>query len=230
MDLEALQLCSRFAIQPNKLGYCGLPTAHQKFLDCLKNKKCDGVEQEIKQFIVLHPYLKTISEITGLGEFSSPVIESYWYGNDLLEQVTVKNYPLLLANLKRQGVPDFLIAEISTKPLNTFIPIHLFNILFVGVGKASGSVPFNLESINNCMIRWGKVTAINSEYQIKTVILNSEFKLVPTTQKVSLNSSLVDDLKIGDRVTLHWGGIADRPTSKQLKNLKHWTTKLLTNL
>jgi len=158
--MKALQLCSCFALQPNSLGYCGRDSAPAKLSQCIIKGECDGVIEELEQFIVLNPYLQTISEITGHDPFSYEVIEAYWLGNDLLNQIKTQHYDLLVKNLADNGVPDFLIEEIQNKKPKQFIPIHLFNILHVGVGKASGSVPFNLDSINNCMVRWGKVRSM----------------------------------------------------------------------
>ena len=41
-----------------------------------------------------------------------------------------------------------MIDELRESPPKKFIPTHLFQVLHVGVGKASGSVEFNLETIN----------------------------------------------------------------------------------
>ncbi|MDO8515049.1 MAG: hypothetical protein Q7S14_00985, partial [bacterium] len=62
------------------------------------------------------------------------------------------------------GVPDWLVDDLKNHPPKKFIPTHLFQVLHVGVGRASGSVPFNQETINNCMVsvqngaayHWGK--------------------------------------------------------------------------
>src|SRR5664279_4791369 len=139
MDKRALQLESRFSLPPNSLGYCGQNTAAAKFKQCIIDGQCDEVGQEVTKFIVLHPYLKTLAEITGQPMLSYPVIESYWIG------------------------PDLLIDELAQKKPKKFIPSHLFQVLHVGVGRASGSVPFNIQTINNCMIRWGKVNKIKED-------------------------------------------------------------------
>jgi hypothetical protein len=78
---------------------------------------------------------------------------------------------MLLRYFKKQGVPDFFIDELKMKQPEIFIPNHLFQVLHIGVGKASGVVPFNLKSINNCMIRWGKVKKISQNKA--TISLNS---------------------------------------------------------
>ena len=160
MDIKALQLEARFSLPPNSLGYCGKDSAAEKFKECIIHGKCKDVEEELKHFIVLYPYLETIAEIANLPVFSYEVIESYWIGSDLLKKVKPEDYDLLLKNFKKQGVPDSFIKELQQKPPKVFIPNHLFQVLHVGVGRASGAVPFNLKSINNCMIRWGEVVKL----------------------------------------------------------------------
>jgi hypothetical protein len=160
MSIRSLQLLSHFALPPNKLQYCGKNSAAKAFADCITKDKCNQVKKETKHFIVLWPYLKTIGEATNKDPFSYDVVEAYWYGNDLLKQIKPSHYQLLLKNLQTQGVPKFLIDELKEKPPKKFVPIHLFNILHVGVGRASGAVPFNLKNVNHCMIRWGEITNI----------------------------------------------------------------------
>ena len=89
MDKKALQLISRFSLPPNALGYCGKDSAPEKFKRCVIEGKCAGLEKELKNFIVLHPYLKTISKITGKDLFSFQVAEAYWLGNNQLKKVKI---------------------------------------------------------------------------------------------------------------------------------------------
>lgn len=236
MDQKALQLCSRFALTPNKLGFCGTESAPVKLQNCILKGDCKGVESQLRKFIILNPYLQTIGEITNLDPFSYEVIEAYWFGNDLLKICKPEHYYLLLKNFKIQGVPNFLIKELKTKEPKVFIPIHLFNILHVGVGRASGSVPFNLNSINNCMIRLGKILEINKKNQKLKINLNSlsklktGFKLVFKNKIFSFNPQFTPNLKIGDTVSVHWNFIPKKLTQKEEKNLKFWTKKLTNSL
>ena len=157
MDKRALQLESRFSLPPNSLGYCGQNPAAANFKQCIIEGQCNDVGNEVTKFIVLHPYLKTLAKITGHQCFPTRVIEGYWIGNDLLKKAKPQHYELLLENFAKQGVPDFLIDELAQKKPKQLFPTHLFQVLHVGVGRASRSVPFNIQTINNCMIRWGKV-------------------------------------------------------------------------
>ena len=234
MDIKALQLCARFALQPNQLGYCGKDSASTQLQRCLLTGNCDGVESELEKFIVLHPYLQTIAQITGKDKFSYVVIEAYWLGNDLLKLCKPKHYQLLIKNLETQGVPPWLISEIKAKQPKAFIPIHLFNILHVGVGRASGSVAFTPYSINHCMLRWGVVKKIiddkEKKAEVKLIYLenkNHGFQFITKTETVQVTQLLTPNFKIGDRVIAHWRWVAKKINQREKAQLAFWTKQLL---
>lgn len=234
MDATALQFESRFSLPPNSLGYCGRNTAAGKFKKCIKTGVCAGVEKEVSKFIVLHPYLKLMSAISGKQRFSYDVFESYWLGNDLLKKAKPEHYDLLLKYFLEQGVPDFFVEELRKKRPKAFIPSHLFQVLYIGVGKASGAVPFNLESINNCMIRWGKVEEIKDQRsKIKINSLKNyydKYKLTTVSETIRFDPLLVPELKIGDTVAVHWGMIIKILGDNEAKKLDYWTKKVIENI
>ena len=232
MKDSALQLESRFSLSPNSLGYCGKKSATAKFKTCIINSRCDGVKDELKNFIVLYPYLKTLGKIINQPFSSYLVIEGYWLGNAELKKAKQNDYLLLLENFKKQGVPDFFIEDLKIKKPKKFIPIHLFHVLHVGVGKASGAVPFNLESINNCMIRWGTVQSLSKKEAM--VILNSlklkkpsAYSLTQIKTSIPFNQKFTPGLKAGDTVAVHWNMIVKKLNKTEENNLKFWTNKVL---
>ena len=234
IDVKALQLGSRFSIKPNSLGYCGRKSAVTITENCVTNGKCKGVEKEFSNFIALNPYLETLSKITGLSKFSYPVIEAYWLGNNELQKTKPEDFEVLLNNFTKQGIPDYFVKELKNKELKIFIPFHLFQVLHVGVGKVSGSVPFNLESINNCMIRWGKVkNIVNHKAVVELNSLKKEknkYVLIQTEEKISINPDFTQDLKIGNIIAVHWKMIAKTLNKREEKNLSFWTKKVLKTL
>ena len=246
MDIRALKLTSRFALPPNSLGYCGKNTAPEKFKKCAVSGICDGVEEEIGKFIVLCPYIKTIASITGLPLFSHKVMEAYWLGNDELKRARPKHYKLLLKNFKKQGVPEWLVKELVEKEPKKFIPTHLFQVLHVGVGRASGSVPFSLESIKNCMIRWGKVKKIKGtkmEIDLSSIKpfsprhseVHEPKNLVPYELTIEMKTltfsrKFLGEIKVGDAVAVHWGQVVKILTEQETKKLAYWTNAVLKSL
>jgi hypothetical protein len=228
---KALQLASRFALPPNSLGYCGKDSAPEKFKRCVISGDCIGVEEEIEKFPVFYPYLKTIAEITDKPIFSYEVIESYWLGNDCLNQAKPEDYSLLLDKFLKQGVPNFFVEELRSEQPKEFIPMHLFQVLHVGVGRATGAVPFNLNSSNQCMIRWGKVTHIkNNTATIDLNSLNKEnkkYKLTIKSESHQFIPEFVPNLKIGDILAVHWKQVIKKLTTKEEKKLTFWTKKVI---
>lgn len=231
MNKKALQLACRFSLPPNSLGYCGQNTAPEKFKRCVIDGMCEDIEQELEKFIVLNPYLETLFQITKRAKFSYQVIEGYWLGNDELKKSKAVHYQKLLDNFAKQGVPDWFVRELQTKIPNVFIPHHLFQVLHIGVGKASGSVPFNLESVNNCMIRWGKVIEIKKNELVAN--LNSlektggKYKLIQKKWGAKFIKGFLPKLKLGDIVAVHWGQAVKILTPKEVTQLSFWTREVL---
>ena len=234
MDTKALQLASRFSLAPNSLGYCGKNTATQRFITCIQSGHCQLVEDELRKFIVLHPYYKTIAKIAKQPLFSYKVIESYWIGNDLLTKAKPEHYDILLEAFQTQGVPEWFVAELRQNRPSFFIPNHLFQVLYIGVGKASGAVPFNISSINNCMVRWGYVKEINRSHL--TVLLNSlkkrgrRYELVKKRTRLKIDTKIIDQIKLGDCVGVHWQMVVKKLNKAEENKLEFWTKKICSSL
>ncbi len=237
MDIPALQLTSRFSSAPNSLGYCGLNSAQKTFYDCLVNQQCDNVPHEVLHFKGLYPYLSTIAEVTNKHFLDYEVVEAYWLGNDLLAKFKPEHYEILLKHLAAEQLPEFFITELRQRPPRTFIPLHIFNVIHVGVGRITGSVPFNLDSINNCMIRWGTVEIINHDQETANIILHSLKSSQPNQYAVDLQPSTITftpefhpNLKTGDIVAAHWGQLVKILTIQEQQHLQFWTEKILTDI
>lgn len=231
MQSKALKLASLFSYSPNHKGYCGRDSAGDAFTQCITKSKCDTVSQELKHFIVLYPYLKTIATLAGLSPFDYKVIEAYWIGNKLLEDMPMSGYEILLKEFKKQGVPPWLIDSLKKKKPEKFIPNHLFQVLHVGVGQASGSVPFDLKSINSCMIRWGEVTT-RSEEGIELMLTKltkskERYKLTSVKEKYSIDACPFFSPRVGDTVAVHWGHVVKKLTKREETNLTYWTKQTL---
>jgi hypothetical protein len=229
---KALKLESRFSLPPNSLGYCGKETAAYKFKDCIINGNCKGVKSEVKNFIVLNPYLEFLSKITGKNKFDYDVIEGYWIGNNILKKAKSKDYLLLLKYFLKQGVPEFFVDELKEKVPEKFIPSHLFQVLHVGVGKASGAVPFNIKTINNCMIRWGKIQSVSqNKVKIKLNSLKSnsknKYKLTTLIETIHYDNKITGELKITDTVAIHWGMVIKKLTKTEEKKIDKWTNEVI---
>jgi len=234
MDKKALQLTCRFSLPPNSLGYCGQNSASERFKKCVINGACNDIKKELEKFVVLNPYLETLSHITKRDKFSYKVIEAYWLGNDDLKKSKIIHYQKLLDNFAKQGVPDWFVNELKNKIPKVFIPHHLFQVLHVGVGRASGSVPFNLESINNCMIRWGNVIDIKNGELVANLnsleISRGKYRLTQKKCWTKFIDDFMPKLKLDDIVAVHWGQAVKVLTPKEVTQLSFWTQEVLKNI
>jgi hypothetical protein len=151
-----------------------------------------------------------------------------------LNKAKPEHYEILLENFSHQGVPDWLIAEMRLKPPRTFIPTHLFQVLHVGVGRASGAVPFNLESVNNCMIRWGEVKQIHDNHaEVSLYSLEktkSSYNVKPKQESVQFSPEIIPGLKIGDIVAVHWNLAIKILSSDEVARLSYWTDTVIHSL
>ncbi|MBU1970543.1 hypothetical protein KJ605_02095 [Patescibacteria group bacterium] len=232
MDLKALQLACRFSLPPNSLGYCGRDSAAGKFKTCVTDGVCKDVEKELEKFIVLNPYLITLSAVLKKPKFSYGVVEAYWLGNENLDQIQLGDYQLLLDNFLKQGVPSWLIEDLRARPPKTFIPHHLFQVLHVGVGRASGSVPFTLSTINDCMVRWGRVEKINDHHELLVDLVSLDKQAgsyLLTNQRVAAKSvsGFLPGLRVGQMIAVHWQQAVKILTLKEINQLAFWTQAVI---
>ncbi|MBN1162881.1 hypothetical protein JXA34_04030 [Patescibacteria group bacterium] len=226
---KTLQLLSRFALPPNSLGYCGKDSAVEKLKKCITSGVCDAVEKEISKFIVLYPYLKTISEISNRDVFDYKVVECFWLGNDLVKRAKPKHYDLLIKNFSSQGVLESVIEDLRINTPKVFLPFHLFQVLHIGVGKCSGSVPFNMDSVNNCMIRWGEVEKITKSHVLVNLysltVKKGCYHIIKKREKFSFDPEIIKGVKLGDMVSVHWRVPNKILEEEEIKNLEHWSCK-----
>ena len=230
-NVKALKLASRFSLPPNALGYCGGEDAPSKLLECIKTEDCTDVEKELEGFIVLNPYLKTIAQVTNKGKFSYEVIEAYCIGNNLLKEFKNDDYDLLLENFLIQGVPDWFVEELREDRPKNFIPNHLFQVLHIGVGKVSGSVPYNNDTINNCMIKWGEVIKVgDNTVDIDLVVLPEDRKITSSVSNVPYSRDVTPKITVGNIVAVHWNQVIMVLSKDHLKKLSFWTKEILDKL
>lgn len=236
--MDGLLRCSKYSFGPNRLHYCG-PDANREILGYIQSGAGDlGLETLMKAFKTLFPYLKFIAGANGIRDpFNNKVVEAYWIGNELLETIEKKNfYRHLLEDhelKKKVGVKAF--EEITDKIRDGAVPHHSFHVF--NVWKRTGNLErtHTLESMGSCRISWGKVEKIDGP----SIFVSSEplvyengkiFLGNPTTKKITRNLGSdfdIEQLKIGDIITTHWGVPCEIITPNQALMLKKYTNKHL---
>jgi hypothetical protein len=231
-------LFARFAYPPNSLGYCG-PDDHLALLEYGAAGVSDGgLLQLARAFEGAWPYLELIAAANGIDDpFHERVVEAYWVGNRLLEQVSL---PLLGASLEerfRTRVGRHWPRLVDSVPVGA-LPHHSFHVfgVYPWVGQLrAGMVNEPLEVLDRCRIRWGRVVkTAGDQVEVRSRRLTWDrgcLKLGPIRHEwaTAARSGLgfVSDLQPGDWVALHWDWVCDRLTTSRLRALQHYSNRQL---
>ncbi|KKR08550.1 MAG: hypothetical protein UT32_C0001G0070 [Parcubacteria group bacterium GW2011_GWC2_39_14] len=235
---NGLLTCARYAFMPNRLQYCGGPNNEELFAYNTENVSDPGLSALLKEFQTLFPYLKLIAESNKIKDvFDARIVEAYWLGNELLENVSMKRlYSHFVdgLHLKKKLQPKDLELLMGKIPRGA-IPHHCFHVLNIYFRTGHLAVPHTLESMDSCRIGWGKVKKISENDLIvetqRLVYENNRLKLSETIDKnISfklLHKSFLQNPTIGDNISYHWGWACDKITEKQKTNLKKYTQACL---
>lgn len=225
------ELAARFSYITNALRYCGPSNAADAFVTYFKTKSNkDIVEDALKKFEGLYPYLSSIAKKNGRHFCDYDVVEAYWIGNALLDVFTDDDLKEIILALAKRGLPKSHADKLIKNLPPGMFPHHDFNVLYVGVGMTSGTVPTTLQNMENCRVSWGTVTQILPQ---KLIVSSQELKL--DNKKLILQDALksveyksdILSVKKGDIVAMHWGFAVCVLSPLQQKNVQEYTVKLL---
>jgi len=162
------QLFARYAYPPNELGYCGPDDA-----SVLLRRGSLDAEQQIarhaRQFEGAWPYLEIIASAAGIADpLDVRVVEAYWIGNDLLDNVDPES---LVAQLQERFVGQ---TGASWVPGSAHHSFHVFAVYpWVGLlrrGTGTGTGTGNdvalsvLEQAGSAGARWWPCRASGRRY------------------------------------------------------------------
>src|SRR3989338_630924 len=178
MDSKGLLLCSKYSSAPNFFGYCG-PEENSNLIDHLKDKVADReVEIILSQFDTLYSYLKLISiENKILDPFEQKVVEAYWIGNSLLDNISNRDYAYFLQeelDLEKK-MEKIKFHRVKAKILSKkFYPHHAFHVF--NIFKRTGHLNSNhtVDTMDSCRIGWGRI--VNFGQNQKSKIKNQNYK------------------------------------------------------
>lgn len=192
----------------------------------------------MKGFKTLYPYLKFIAEANNIRDpFDNKVVEAYWIGNELLETIERKKFyhHLLEDQQIKKLIGSKAFDEVIEKIREGAVPHHSFHVF--NIWKRTGHLEreHTLESIDSCRISWGEVKKVDgpSIFVLTEPLVYSEGKILlgaPINKKITRNLESdfdIEQLKIGDIITTHWGVPCEIITAAQALTLKKYTLKHL---
>lgn len=240
MNKQGLLLCAKYSVAPNYFGYCG-PDKNLNLIDHLKENIVDKeIEHILSEFETLYLYLNLIAkENKIIDPFDSRVVEAYWVGNSLLDNLSNRNYAYFIQEkLQMDKKLGKKYQNLKQKILtHKFYPHHNFHVF--NIFKRTGKDPsfHTLETMDECRIAYGKFKAKSLK---RKVILIETKPLIIEKNKIKIGNLITREIKIdykgkrfikelnvGDWVSFHWGFVCDILTDRQVKNLEHYTKKAL---
>ena len=231
---QGILRCARYAFMPNKLSFCGPDKNKDLFYYCQNQEVDHGLNLILKEFQVLYPYLKFIAQSNQLKDpFDEKIIEAYWLGNQLLDNVNksrLYNHLLDEQQLKKKLNKKLLKKVVDKIPLGAK-PHHSFHVLSVWKRTGNLDVMHTLNSMDLCRISWGKIKKIdlpNLEVEYQPLVLeNGRLKLGSIIfQKVLTeinNSGFIEKPRLGQWISFHWGFACEVLNNYQVANLKKYT-------
>ncbi len=233
-EWSGLQLFARYAYPPNERGYCG-PDDHLALLEYRTSGLIDGGLAELaRAFHGPWPYLRLMADKTGAGgPFSERIVEAYWVGNDLLDQVDVLDFGNTVEERFKSRVGRRWPGMAEAIPGG--IPHHSFHVFvtypWVGLlAQSDRGEPLRI--LDQCRIRWGQVVAVEGD----TAVVRSR-PLTWDGTRLDLGASRVESvvgghgfakpLKPDEWVSMHWGWMCDRLGPRQLADLQRFSGRQL---
>ena len=232
-SIDGAGLFVRYAYPPNRLGYCGPDDVAALAQYGAAGVSDPGLRSLVTAFDGAYPYLELIAAAARIPDpLDRRVVEAYWVGNRLLMSVDMGLLGRSITERFRARAGrrwDRLAEAVWAGGL----PHHSFHVFavypWVGLMR-EGRIDEPLHVLDRCRIRWGQVHSIDGDsVRVESRPLEwAAGRLVlgePIEELVSLSPGASAD--VGDWVSLHWEWVCDRLTTRQLADLRGYSSRHL---
>lgn len=239
IDTSGALLFGRYAFAPNRFGYCG-PDDHPAMLQYVSQRAADqGLIELERQFDGAYPYLRLIALCNNIADpFDHRVVEAYWIGNDLLEQVAASPFYESLRLRFNKLMSDNSFGWLASKLEFGARPHHNFHVFEVYRRKGTlhdNRATVGLARMDSCRISWGRVAELDGAEMIverpELVIQEGKFALTePQPKRVTRQiegRGFADNAQPGDFVSVHWDWACEKLTPSKLQRLIANTNRYL---
>lgn len=220
----------RYAFMPNRLEYCGGEDNRALFEYGIEGVTDGGLPPMLQRFTGALPYLRLIATANQIRDpFDPRVVDAYWIGNSLLDNVEVRQlYDSLLDRFGKQLEGRTRQVILGKAPAGAR-PHHSFHVL--DVHSRLGELEHSLDTLDNCRISWGQVVRVEGHELVvsRQTLGISDGKLalgVPQPERVLRQvegRGFADDAQPGDWVSLHWGWVCEVIAEPQRQSLERYT-------
>lgn len=224
MSDEGALKFARYAYPPNELGYCGPDGAHEM----LAPGAVAEIERRARLFDGAWVYLEFLAGVLGTDDpLSTPVVEAYWIGSDLLSAVD----PAALVDhltVAFDGQVGGTWRE-SAARARAHHSYQVFEVYPWAAMLLRGLPPGPAVSVlDRCRIRSGVVSEIDDEWVVvmSSLLTWDGNSLTPSPPQVERarwsvdGQSLLAPPDVGDTVALHWDWVCDVLTPDQADRIQ----------
>jgi hypothetical protein len=227
---DGMLLFIQYAYMPNRLEFCGTED-HGALYDYWQARQTDpGLNQLLLAFTGALPYLKLIAHSNGRADpFDRQVVEAYWVGNELLDNVEMRHFFQALTerfDKQLQGkMREYILRKIpaGARPHHSF---HVFD-----VHSQIGELAHTLEVMENCRISWGQITTVEPAHFLinaqPLILHNGKLCLGNAVARRVLrqinDKGFTQGAQIGDWISVHWNWACDVLSIQQVQRLEQYT-------
>jgi len=229
-ELNALGRACAYSFSPNKLGYCGPEGswhAFEEFLSAPTEQNAIAAMEALRKFYALYPYLELIAAANDLQPFDAEVIEAYWIGNELLNNVQYSEIQKTILSFQKFGLPRSIVEKKAAELPDAMLPHHSMHVLYVNF--ISPKLKPIIENLSNCLIQWAQVKAqAKNGIKVKGLELfaeSNELKLREKEKTVQNQFNL--QLQPGDLISVHWQNAVEKISFDELKSLRKFTEQTI---
>ncbi len=229
--MQPIELLARHSFPPNRLHYCGGNDYSQKIKLFVANKSpvlANELRTDYTTFQSAYNYLCAIADANKLDPFDPLVVEAYWIGNQLLENVSRKQiadlYTTKFSN--EQNLGKELASEFAANLPPTVIPHHSFHVLYLHF--MTRQLKATLQNLENCLILPCQVAdASHSSLVVHAPSLEHGEKgyFISSGKLKKIEKPFPDHIRIGDWVSMHWNTYCMKLSTDQKQRLEQYTQK-----
>lgn len=223
MSTAGALLFARYAYPPNERGYCGPEGASA----LLRADATEEIEWRARQFEGAWSYLEFIAEAAGIADpLDTRVVQAYWVGNDLLDEVdSGALVDRLTDRFRGQLGGTWRAAGARAVAHHSF---HVFEVYPWARLLGPDGNPTALSVLEQCRVRTGVVLDVAGEtatVQSRALVWDGT-AMVPGSPRPQVvrwsadGRSLLERPRAGDRVALHWDWVCEVLTEEQVGRIE----------
>ncbi len=225
------QLFIRYAFPPNERGLCGPADSAAVRGYAEAGATGPGLIRLAAGFAGAWPYLELIAAANRIPDpLDERVVEAYWIGNALLDNVRMADYGASLDERFRARAGRAWSSIAAAVPAGA-VPHHSFHVLCVypwtGLLRAGRTDP-SLRILDSCRISWGRILTTDPMMVLhRPLTWDGRVLALGPPEPVAAAPGFAAGLRQGDWVSLHWSTVCGRLTQPQLRALRRYTDRHL---